>query len=356
MVETSKLYRCIISPGIAEVFSNVKIIPGFFPANFSPHQNLELTSRPAVRINFQVKDLPPRQSYLSLKLGSTHAESWGDTFGREYIVLGPIKAGIQIDGLSGSPTITVNKLYYRLGRLRIDNFCPPGIHLRNILWASLIQGGYQPLFCSAFAASGEGILVVGPPNIGKTLVLLQAIEHGFQYLSDDLIIADSSGHLYACPSVSSFAYELARISEFSRYRGVKLWKSKFLNSLSRRVPLAGALFERPYLDVKLFTQQIEVASEANTHYIFILAKGSNRVERLSTPEVLNMLLTINRFAFSCYEDYLLLEYSLINPRLDLSELMHTEERFLQKLVEGATCFLCVASRPEEYFGLIKQSI
>ena len=356
VAEESKLYQCIISPGIAEVCSNVKDIPGFFPVDFKKHQDLELTSPSAVRVLFQVKDLPPRQSYKNLGFGRVYGEPQGDLLHREYNLFPCMKARIEIGGLSVSPTITVNRPYHRFGKLRIGDFCPSGIHLRDVLLAKLISAEYLPLHGSAFAAAGDGVLVTGLPGTGKTQIVLQAIKEGFQYLSDDLTIADGSGRLRACHGVSSFAYEMNKVPGFQRYRQATYWKNKLAGFLSRGIPLAGSLFEQPYLDVSLFAQHVEFVQEAKARYIFILAKGSSRVERLSNQEALNMLVTVNRLEFSYPGNPLLLAHSLLNPRLDLSELMRTEERLLQKLVEGATCFLCVASNPEEYYGLIKQSI
>jgi len=356
VAEASKLYQCIISPGIAEVCSNVRDIPGFFPVDFKQHQDLELTSPSAVRVLFQVKDLPSRQSYLNLGFGRVYGEPKKDLLHREYNLFPTIKACIEIDGLSGSPTITINRPYYRFGKLRIGDFCPPGVHLRDVMLAKLILAEYQPLHGSAFADAGDGVLVTGLPGTGKTQIILQAVKEGFQYLSDDLTIADGSGRLCACHGVSSFAYEMDKVPGFQRYKRATYWQNKLAGFLSRGIPMVGSLFEQPYLDVSLFAQHVEFVQEAKARYIFILANGSSHVERLSTQEALNMLVTVNRLEFSYPGNPLLLAYSLLNPQLDLAELMRTEEKLLQKLVEGATCFLCVASNPEEYYGLIKQSI
>jgi len=353
---TGNLYRCTISPGIAEVCSNVSVIPGFFPADFKRHQDQELAPPPEIGVTFLAKNLPRRQAYPALGFGGMHGEPRGDVLCREHNLFGSVKAKMELSELHDHPTITVNKPYYRLGKLRIGEFYPPGIHLRDVLAVGLIRAGYQPLFGSAFAASGEGTLVISPPGIGKTLILLQAMKQGFQYLADDLVIADSNSYLHPCLSVSSFAYELGKMTEFHRYRSARFWKIKFLDFLSRKVPLAGLLFQRPYLDISFFTQEIEMAREAKTRFIFILARGSSRVEKLSDVDALRMLMIINRLVFSYPENQLLLAYSLLNPWLNLPELRQAEERLLQKLIGGANCFLCVAPSPDEYFSLIQQNI
>ncbi len=267
-----------------------------------------------------------------------------------------MKAKIELNGLDGHPTITINKTYHRFGRLRINDFCPPGIHVRDTLLAGLIKAGYAPLHGSAFVAADNGVLVVGPPGIGKTLILVQAIQQGCQYLADDLTIADSNGYLHPCSGISSIAYEPGIKRKFHHYTNFKFWNIRFVEFLSRAVPLVGYLFPPPYLDIRLFTPQLEIAGETKARYIFILSRGSARVEKLSAREALRMIIRMNRLEFSYYANQMLLAYSILNPWFDIQGLMRTEEELLKKLVNSSTCFLCVAPSPDEYFGLIQRSI
>ena len=207
MAYNSELYRCVISLGIAEVYSNVRVIRGFFPVSFNRQQDLEPVSAPQTSITFLVKDLPDQLSYPALSFGSIHGEPEGNILRREFSLPGSMKARIELNRLDDHPTITINKTYYRLGRLRLNDFCPPGIHVRDALLVGLIKAGYAPLHGSAFVAADNGVLVVGPPGIGKTLILVQAIQQGCQYLADDLTIADSNGYLHPCSGISSIAYE-----------------------------------------------------------------------------------------------------------------------------------------------------
>ena len=97
-------------------------------------------------------------------------------------------------------------------------------------------------------------------------------------------------------------------------------------------------------------------TQPEVRYIFILARGNARVEKLSAREALRMIIRMNRLEFSYYANQMLLAYSILNPWFDIRGLMRTEEKLLEKLVECSTCFLCVAPSPDEYFGLIQRSI
>lgn len=355
MAEESQLYHCIISPGIAEVYSTVRNIPGFFPADFQGLDR-EPTFPSIVRVFFQVRDLAPWQAPAGRGFGRVFGERERDYVHREYNLFPGMKARIEIGGLFDAPAITVNRPYYRLGKFSIGDFYPPGIHLRDVLLARLILARYQPLHGSSFAAAGDGVLVTGAPGTGKTKVVLQAIRDGFQYLADDLTIADGEGRLHACRGVSSFAYEMGEAPEGEGRKRMTFWKNRLAGFLSRGLPLAGSVFEQPYLDVSLFAQQVEFAENAKARHIFVLASGHSHVERLSGAEALNMLMAVTRLEFAYLGNPLLQAYSLLEPRLDLRELMRAEERLMQKVVEGATCYLCVASCPEEQYGLIRQHI
>jgi len=355
MAEISKLYRSIISPGIAEVYSNVKAIPGFLPVGFNPHQDLEPVSPPEGCVTFLVRNLPRWQSHPAPGFGSMRGEPQGDMLHREFTLGGLVKARIELRGLRDRPTITVNKPYYRFGRLRIGDFCPPGIHLRDVLSVRLIRGGYELLHCAAFGVSGEGVLIVGLPGIGKSTVLFEALKQGFQYLTDDVIIVDSDGYLYSCPGVSSFACDIERIRKFYHYDkvgGLRSWRLSFLS----KVPPIAILLGWPYIDILSFFPQVECITHVKPRSIFILTEGEKRIEKLSPAEALRMLVTMNRHLLAYHENRMLLTYSLLNPWLDIPEIMHTEEKLLQKLVDCSACFLCVAPSPDEYFNLIQQHI
>jgi hypothetical protein len=330
-------------------------IPGFFPVNFD--QIPDPIAESEVKITFLVKDMPAHKSLSNFSFGYLHGEPDGNSIFRDFRLPCPMRAWIELSGLNDHPTLSVNKTYYRMGRLRINDFCPPGIHVRDVLLVGLIGAGYVPIHGSSFAAGDKGIIVVGPPGIGKTLILLRAIQQGCQYLTDEMTIVDGKGNIYPCSGISSISYEsgLARMS--NRSTDIKLWKARLIERMSHVIPLLGYAFpSSAYLDIRSFAPQLEIAGKTKAHKIFILAQGNSRLEKLSTGQALNMILQMNRLEFGYYGNHMLLAYSLLNPWFNIKGLMRSEEELLQKLVTIADCYLCVASSPDEHYSLIQRNI
>jgi len=198
--------------------------------------------------------------------------------------------------------------------------------------------------------------VVGLPGVGKTLTLVRAIEQGFQYLADELVIADGNGYLHACPNISSLAYALGSIPASHRTHKKGHLKAGYQNFLSRRIPVVGSVLEWPYLSISSLIADVKMVDKAKAKYIFLLARGRSHIEKLPPREALRILTAMNNAEFSYYDNPILCGYSLLNPWLNLSELRHTEEELLWTLVSNSISFLCVAPKPDEYFGLIHRAI
>ena len=86
------------------------------------------------------------------------------------------------------------------------NLHSPGYVLTDIVAWALRQAGYAPVHCSGFSAPEGTVLVLAPPNTGKTLTTMMAcMEMGAGYLAEDVAITDGT-NLYAVPWTSTFRY------------------------------------------------------------------------------------------------------------------------------------------------------
>lgn len=348
----SRLYRCIISPGIAEIRSNVKFIPDFYPITFGSREVPRQTSN-QICITFLVGDVKQPQGLLQFT--TMGGEKGKDGLYYERALLGSLKAKMELRDLHAHPKITVNRTYYKLGRIRVASFYSIGTLLRDILSAKLLMQGYVPLHGAAFSTSEEGILIVGPPCTGKTVILSEAIRQGFKYVADELVVADSEACLHA-GSISTLAYELEKLTNLRSYQKKRFWRAEFLNFLSSKIPLAGILWRPPYISISSLIPEVEFSAQAKTRFIFILIRGSSQIRKLPPAEALQMLISLNKLEFSYAENEILLCYSLLNPWLDFSQLRHKEEQLLQKMVEQSSCYLCSAPQPSQYFSLIRRKI
>jgi hypothetical protein len=344
----SRLYRCIISPGITEIYSNTKVIPGFFPVIFD--RQISLAERPAaIKIYFFVN------KFLDQKTSKATEEKGKGPLLQEFRLFPHVKAKIEIDKLAESPIITVNQAYYKLGRVRINNFSPPGVHLRDVLLAKLVSEGYLPLHGSAFASSSKGTLIIGPPSIGKTTVLLDAVTQGYQFLADDLTISNANGKLFPCPAISSLAYEFAQSKTIrGNWKNSISAKKRLAISLAK-LPLLNLFTQPPYIGMTQLTQHLKVADKAKLTRIFILARGENSLKKIPIDEAFRLIWNFNRIEFSYGSNQMLLRYSCLNRRFDVSEILKWEEIMIKQLLNECECYLCTAPAPEQYFSLINRT-
>lgn len=345
--EIYKLYNCTISPGIAEIYSNVRVIPGFFPVHFEQHTIAN--SNVKVKLSLLVENSSGFLRYSNKNYDTDLGIPESNTIRREYNFPCNIKAKLTIRDLDDCPALEINKNYYRFGKFRINDFYPVGIHLRDTLILGLIKAGYIPLHGVAFASGNQGIMAVGPPGIGKTKILVNAILHGYQYIADDLTIADTDCNLYPCLGISSLAYE-SGIDQFYKHNIKQKCNMKMKKFISSIIPIINV----PYIDFNILSSNIKVSNKAIIDKIFILKRGNDSIKKLSADEAMRLILRMNRLEFPYFGNKLLQAYSLLNLRFDLQEVMHIEEEMVRELAEKVDCYLCVASNSEDYFTFIQQ--
>lgn len=352
MTNTSKLYRCIISPGIAEILSNSRSIPGFFPAKFEQKEATATFSKSKVKIHFNIKKTTdiPTENYNFGNYGRLGT----DSIIREYNLPLGIRAKIELKELNIVPQVNINKAYFRFGKIRINDYCSPGMHVRDILTVTLIRAGYVALHGAAFASNKDGILVLGLPGTGKTLVLLQAMREGYQYLADDFTIADDNRYIYPCLGISSINYELGTKQLFE-WQGNLKQKLRVRELLLKNMKPMRYLASSPYIDIRQLFPDMEVAGKTHLRNVVILTKGDDCIKKLSKDEAYSMIVKINRIELSYFGNQMLQSYGLFNSWLNIREIMQSEEKRIMELVESSLCFLCSSSNPNNFFSLIQRS-
>ncbi|MFC2072791.1 hypothetical protein ACFLUU_08900 [Chloroflexota bacterium] len=353
MANPENIYRCILSPGIVEIRSNTKFMLGGYALNFSPEKALQ--SKPSSKIcitSLVSNNIPHRQPYADTHFFWVHGKFGEDVLYYDRTFFRLVNTRLELKGLRHNPTITVNTSYNKFVRIRTNLLFPFGTFVRDVLSTQLLMQDYGAIHGAACGISNEGILIIGLPGIGKSTVLFDVLKQGFQYITEDMMLVDSDGYLHSCPGASSFAYDIRRTE--ARYQTSKMeFLSNKWKTLLAKTQLS-IFLDWPYMDILSFFPQVEPITHVKPRYIFILAKGNRHIGKLSAAEAVRMLIAVNRHTFAYQENDLLFEYSLLNPWLNLSELMQTEERLLGKIVNSSTCFLCTAPEPHDFFTLMQQ--
>ena len=92
--------------------------------------------------------------------------------------------------------LQVNATYARYVTHRFMNLHSPGYVLTDVVAWALLRAGYAPVHCSGFSAPDGTVLVLAPPNTGKTLTTMMAcMDMGAGYLAEDVAITDGSRSL-----------------------------------------------------------------------------------------------------------------------------------------------------------------
>ncbi|GEM_PF-2243090 len=227
----------------------------------------------------------------------------------------------------------VNKHYYSLFKLRIENVVPPGLHLRDITYLKLLLNDFLTLHASAFATSeDEGYLVLAPPNTGKSFVVTKLAEDGFKLLSEDLSVVNLRDLcIHAVPYTATFYHETSKL--------------KYIAPLSYYIPVRrkvlGELFKG------------KIIPKAKLKKIFILEYGRQPVfDRVDEDSALVEILNLTRNEFNLRSN-LVINAILYHQKLDLESI---EKEKFSRLIKRIDVIKIRANSPYEYLDIIKRKV
>jgi hypothetical protein len=341
-----KKYQYSMDPKITKIVSNTKYIPYF---SFGDHFNEDYSSSSApssidISINI-VKDFTRPDGLIQKFQNCYGSDTKDEIYFERHLGLG-IKAKLHIKKILYMSEITVNRAYHRYVRFRIDNVYPPGIHLSDILSVNLLEGGYVPVHCAAISLENEAILLIAPPNTGKTLTTILALERGFNYISEDIAVVDKE-NVYANPYTSTF----------NHYEDDTNQKKGLFKSISHNIPLITYFVRRSKTNTATnLLKSSKIAHKVKIKKIFILNRGLNDgIVKIEPDDALRKILIINRNEFSYHKNPILFAYSYFNPALDINKLMGVEERIFQNIIDNTDCFLLSSNEPKQYIELIMKT-
>lgn len=248
----------------------------------------------------------------------------------------------------GRPLMTANPAYNKYIRFRFNNLHSPGYLLLDVACVRLLMLDLAPIHCSAYAIGDAVILVVAPPDTGKTLTTMQAVmDDGADFMAEDMAITDGR-ELFACPWTSTFRY-YDRLTE-SRW---SRWHSK----LTRVFPPLE--FIRPPDGAKTIDHYIppeRIRQRGKVTHIAVLTRRPGGLEVLDRGEALRQLWNLNRYEYAWMKSPLLTAYSYFNPGLDPYAALQRERAVLERLAGNAECLLVQDADPRRYSDMIRRHV
>lgn len=330
-------YEYLIKPNVIKINSNKDYIPYF---SFGDHFNRsESQVRPyTVEMSVYMENDLVRPENLFQTFQSCLGCDGIDAIYYERNLGMGITAKMYVENLFGGGKVMANSSYFKYVRAKIDNAYPIGVHLADFLILNLLQRGYSPLHCAALSLEGAGMLIVGPPDSGKSFTTILALKQGFRYVSEDVTFVDET-NVYANPYTSTFVHNK---------------KSRHLRDFFRELlPISSYFFESPRTTIRDLVKDLQIDEKVEVKKIFIIDQGKeDSSQKIGASEAVRRILIINRNEFSYYKNPIILAYSYFNPSLDLSKLMQIEEHIIKSLIEKADCFLIKSSNPKNYINMI----
>jgi hypothetical protein len=219
-----------------------------------------------------------------------------------------------------------------------------GYILTDLTGLFLLHRGYAPLHCSAFRKGDAVVVVLAPPNTGKTLSTMMAcMEHGADFIAEDLAITD--GHMiYSVPWTSTFRY-YSNVDERRLIRAV--------NMLTRIFPLLELI---PFLKSKPVDTYVEsrrLIDSAPISHVVVLERGDESIIPEAPEEVFRKVLNLNRYEFNYQKAPIAVAHEYFNPRLNIDEACLSERKILRTMIDSALETLVVrANDATRYASLI----
>lgn len=188
-----------------------------------------------------------------------------------------------------------------------------------VMTIRLIRKGLAMCHATTVAADGRAYLLMGFSGTGKSTVASSLLRQGYEFMSDDYLIADADGRVYAYPD----------------------WQKP--RPFRARVPLVKYLgITRPYT-----RPNIKICPQARIGPVLILERGPDRIVPLDREEAMRRILLLNLEEISKLWNSplspMLGHYAYFYPELDLEGLLARYRACVSALVRRAGPFVHVQS-------------
>ena len=219
--------------------------------------------------------------------------------------------------------ITVNRLYHEIGRITIDQLMSPGDHFMDLLNFLLLSNEHMLVHSAGFEYQGEGVLLIGLSNTGKTTTTLRFVnEFSSNYIAEDICVA-GNGKIYSCP------YSLSPINpNFTDSQRHEIYQK--IHSI---FPLIDHIYSGPIDSIEEVIGGGNIISEADLEHIFVLSNGDEATENIRPEQAEKLIFSSNRAEFTHSANQLLWAASYLGV-IDLYDMDLKERNVLSDLVAG----------------------
>ena len=247
-----------------------------------------------------------------------------------------------IENISGNEIIIrVNPYYYltfKSGVTSIGRLYSPQKILQDIITMKLLELNYLPVHCSAVASQNGAIVILAPPDTGKTFTALKLIREGYKFLGEDICYFNNNKEIYGnIYTLTISPKDLYNISNKNISKFAKLKIEMYYKILHKIKPLELILWyvhNPPIFPIYKILNKIVDKTQIKT--IVLLGDNYEDVRVLTSKrdkiKYIDKLITLNNAEFQIHDSLLFRSYKYYAGRDIVAELdKKSKEIFLEIL-------------------------
>jgi len=335
MINRKAMHQIDIVPGLVRLRSNVRRIPYFHILSGITKGKDEFKSpETEFEIEFTVGKI---ESPLKKSSGKIYTAIGDDTLYFEYPIGLGIVPKMLLEFKDNGINVTINRTYYRLGRININQLYSPGWHLIDTLDLKLLNIGYSLLHGAAFVYKNKTVLLIALSDTGKTRTTLSFVaKYGAKYIAEDMLVTDGDT-LFSCPyGISHLHPDLLPLgASWSIYE--KIYTS---------FPGLDILGKKPIKSILDVISRNKLCLQSRVDYIFVIRKGERETSLLDAETAIKMILASNKAEFRYSTNPMLMSAQMMGL-VDVFGAMESEKKIIDKLINNSELYYL--SGDTEYF-------
>lgn len=226
--------------------------------------------------------------------------------------------------------------------------------IKEVMQMKLIQKGHCLLHCACLDINDEGLLIIAPPETGKTFTAIALVKnHNLGYLSDDMTIVGKNNMAYCYP------LPLTLHSYHIKAHKIKLGTKNYLRAHAinffEKIPLVNTQVPEFSLDISDIVSNVSIKEITKINSICFLKRGDDEMSEVDKDYALKMLSLVGGMHIPFYDDRLILTYTYNDPLLDVENILNKRREIYEHIIDNAKCIL-IKSRKREFSKLIERFI